>query len=46
MFSWAVMPHKGSFLESDVPVAAYLYNSPLHGKSIDFTLYDLYDILH
>ncbi|KAI0799601.1 glycosyl hydrolases family 38 N-terminal domain-containing protein [Irpex lacteus] len=30
VFSWAVMPHKGSFLESDVPVAAYLYNSPLH----------------
>ncbi len=35
-FSWAVMPHQGSFLESDVPVAAYLFNSPLHGT---FTLY-------
>ncbi|KAI0944229.1 hypothetical protein AcW1_010259 [Taiwanofungus camphoratus] len=29
-FSWAVMPHKGHFLESDVPMAAYLFNSPLH----------------
>ncbi|KIY67661.1 glycoside hydrolase family 38 protein [Cylindrobasidium torrendii FP15055 ss-10] len=28
-FSWAVMPHKGSFLESDVPQAAYLFNSPM-----------------
>ncbi|KAI0338667.1 hypothetical protein BDW22DRAFT_1362757 [Trametopsis cervina] len=34
VFSWAVMPHKGSFLESDVPVAAYLYNSPLHVRHI------------
>ncbi|KIM65521.1 glycoside hydrolase family 38 protein [Scleroderma citrinum Foug A] len=29
-FSWAVMPHVGSFLESDVPQAAYIFNSPLH----------------
>lgn len=29
-FSWAVMPHKGHFLESDVPQAAYVFNSPLH----------------
>ncbi|CCM00538.1 uncharacterized protein FIBRA_02572 [Fibroporia radiculosa] len=29
-FSWAVMPHKGSFLESDVPIAAYLFNSAPH----------------
>ncbi|CAK5279299.1 unnamed protein product [Mycena citricolor] len=29
-FSWAVMPHKGHFLESDVPQAAYLFNSPLY----------------
>ena len=29
-FSWAVLPHVGHFLESDVPIAAYLYNSPLH----------------
>ncbi|TCD63848.1 Glycoside hydrolase, 38 vacuolar alpha mannosidase [Steccherinum ochraceum] len=29
-FSWAVMPHQGHFLESDVPAAAFLYNSPLH----------------
>ncbi|TFK19473.1 alpha-mannosidase [Coprinopsis marcescibilis] len=28
-FSWGVYPHLGHFLESDVPVAAYLYNSPL-----------------
>ncbi|KAH7882020.1 glycoside hydrolase family 38 protein [Phlebopus sp. FC_14] len=29
-FSWAVMPHVGSFLESDVPEAAYIFNSPLY----------------
>ena len=29
-FSWAVLPHVGHFLESDVPIAAYIYNSPLH----------------
>lgn len=28
-FSWAVMPHEGHFLDSDVPMAGYLYNSPL-----------------
>ncbi|KAJ3574050.1 hypothetical protein NP233_g2021 [Leucocoprinus birnbaumii] len=28
-FGFAVLPHEGSFLESDVPQAAYLYNSPL-----------------
>lgn len=28
--SWAVMPHKGHFMESDVVQAAYLFNSPLH----------------
>ncbi|KAF9447763.1 glycoside hydrolase family 38 protein, partial [Macrolepiota fuliginosa MF-IS2] len=28
-FSFAILPHEGSFLESDVPQAAYLYNSPL-----------------
>jgi alpha-mannosidase len=32
-FSWAVLPHVGHFLESDVPIAAYLYNSPLHRTS-------------
>ncbi|KDR78195.1 hypothetical protein GALMADRAFT_245234 [Galerina marginata CBS 339.88] len=41
-FSWAVMPHEGHFLESDVPVAAYLYNSPLRVRCLppgapDFT---------
>ncbi|KIJ30485.1 glycoside hydrolase family 38 protein [Sphaerobolus stellatus SS14] len=29
-FSWAVLPHVGHFLESDVPTAAYFFNSPLH----------------
>ncbi|OCH89390.1 glycoside hydrolase family 38 protein [Obba rivulosa] len=29
-FSWAIKPHKGHFLESDVPQAAYIFNSPLH----------------
>jgi len=33
-FSWAVMPHVGSFLESDVPKAAYLFNSPLHLRAV------------
>ncbi|KAG6826715.1 hypothetical protein H0H92_014762 [Tricholoma furcatifolium] len=33
-FSWAVMPHEGYFLESDVPVGAYLYNSPLHVRYV------------
>lgn len=32
-FNWAVLPHVGHFLESDVIPAAYLYNSPLHGTS-------------
>ncbi|ELU38560.1 glycoside hydrolase family 38 protein [Rhizoctonia solani AG-1 IA] len=29
-FSWAVLPHLGHFLESDVPQVAYTFNSPLH----------------
>jgi len=29
-FSWAVLPHVGHFLQSNVPQAAYLFNSPLH----------------
>ncbi|KAG2052533.1 glycoside hydrolase family 38 protein [Suillus hirtellus] len=33
-FSWAVMPHAGSFLESDVPIAAFIYNSPLHVRTV------------
>ncbi|KAF8900480.1 glycoside hydrolase family 38 protein [Gymnopilus junonius] len=41
-FSWAVMPHEGHFLESDVPIAGYLYNSPLRVRCLlsgapDFT---------
>ncbi|KAG8892780.1 Glycoside hydrolase, 38 vacuolar alpha mannosidase, partial [Tulasnella sp. 417] len=28
-FSWAVLPHKGHFFESDVVKAAYTFNSPL-----------------
>ena len=30
-FSWALYPHRGHFLQSDVHFAAYLFNSPLHG---------------
>ncbi|KAG5635742.1 hypothetical protein H0H81_010225 [Sphagnurus paluster] len=33
-FSWAVMPHEGHFLESDVPIAAYLFNSPLKVRCV------------
>ncbi|KAG5721677.1 Alpha-mannosidase, partial [Termitomyces sp. T112] len=33
-FSWGVMPHEGHFLESDVPMAAYLYNSPLRMRYV------------
>jgi len=33
-FSWAVLPHEGHFLESDVPMAAYLFNSPLRVRSM------------
>jgi alpha-mannosidase len=29
-FSWAIYPHAGHFMESDVPTAAYLFNSPIH----------------
>ncbi|KAI0351116.1 hypothetical protein OH77DRAFT_1506678 [Trametes cingulata] len=36
-FSWAVMPHKGHFLESDVPIAAALFNSPLHVRLLEDT---------
>ena len=28
-FSWTVMPHQGHLLNSDVPIAGYLYISPL-----------------
>jgi alpha-mannosidase len=33
-FSWAVMPHRGHFLQSHVPIAAYLFNSPLHVRCV------------
>ncbi|KAH9988748.1 glycosyl hydrolases family 38 N-terminal domain-containing protein [Russula vinacea] len=33
-FSWALLPHRGHFLESHVPIAAYLFNSPLHVRSV------------
>ncbi|EJD35944.1 hypothetical protein AURDEDRAFT_74783, partial [Auricularia subglabra TFB-10046 SS5] len=33
-FSWGVYPHLGHFLQSDVPVAAYLFNSPLHLRAV------------
>ncbi|KAH9926632.1 glycoside hydrolase family 38 protein [Epithele typhae] len=36
-FSWAVLPHQGSFLESDVPIAAILFNSPLHVRLVEDT---------
>ncbi|OJT14565.1 Alpha-mannosidase [Trametes pubescens] len=36
-FSWAVMPHQGHFLESDVPIAAILFNSPLHVRLLEDT---------
>ncbi|KAI1787087.1 glycoside hydrolase family 38 protein [Ganoderma leucocontextum] len=36
-FAWAVMPHQGSFLESDVPIAAILFNSPLHVRLLEDT---------
>ncbi|KAF9529896.1 glycoside hydrolase family 38 protein [Crepidotus variabilis] len=40
-FSWAVMPHEGSFLESDVPMAGYLYNSPLRLRCLPSGTSDL-----
>jgi len=33
-FSWAVVPHHGHFLQSSVPIAAYLFNSPLHVRCV------------
>jgi len=33
-FSWAVMPHQGHFMESDVPQAAYIFNSPMHMRYV------------
>ncbi|KAH6912224.1 alpha-mannosidase [Coprinopsis sp. MPI-PUGE-AT-0042] len=33
-FSWAVYPHEGHFLESDVPTAGYLYNSPIRARVV------------
>lgn len=32
------MPHEGHFLESDVPIAAYIFNSPLHGMILFHSL--------
>ena len=32
------MPHEGHFLESDVPVAGHLYNSPLRGNRSFFVI--------
>ncbi|KAF9228240.1 glycoside hydrolase family 38 protein [Gyrodon lividus] len=34
-FSWGIVPHVGSFLESDVPIVAYIFNSPLHRRGED-----------
>ncbi|KAI0654605.1 galactose mutarotase-like domain-containing protein [Cubamyces menziesii] len=36
-FSWAVLPHQGHFLESNVPIAGILFNSPLHVRLLDDT---------
>ncbi|KAI0776540.1 glycosyl hydrolases family 38 N-terminal domain-containing protein [Trametes elegans] len=36
-FSWAVAPHQGHFLESDIPIAAILFNSPLHVRLVEST---------
>jgi len=44
-FSWAVMPHEGHFLESDVPLAGYLYNSPLRVRCIPAGAPDLISTL-
>jgi alpha-mannosidase len=33
-FSFAVLPHRGSFNESYVPVAGWLFNTPLHLRRI------------
>ncbi|TRM58025.1 glycoside hydrolase family 38 protein [Schizophyllum amplum] len=42
-FSWAVMPHKGHFIQSDVPMAGFLFNSPLYLRHIEpnFKVLDL-----
>ncbi|KAH9958156.1 glycoside hydrolase family 38 protein [Russula dissimulans] len=43
-FSWAVLPHRHHFLQSHVPIAAYLFNSPLylrckpHGSEVSATV--------
>ncbi|KAG8760256.1 Glycoside hydrolase, 38 vacuolar alpha mannosidase [Serendipita sp. 396] len=29
-FAWAILPHVGHFLQSDVPIAAQFFNTPLH----------------
>jgi len=34
------MAHVGSFLESDVPMAGFIYNSPLHGQCARLTYSD------
>ncbi|KAM0747907.1 alpha-mannosidase [Meredithblackwellia eburnea MCA 4105] len=33
-FSFAVLPHRGSFAESDVPIAGWIFNSPQHLRRI------------
>ncbi|KAI4519924.1 glycoside hydrolase family 38 protein [Schizophyllum commune Loenen D] len=33
-FSFAVMPHKGHFIQSDVPQAGFLFNSPLYLRHV------------
>lgn len=43
-FSWAVMPHEGHFLDSDVPMAGYLYNSPLRREFSFLSVYVCVDL--
>ncbi|KZV87865.1 glycoside hydrolase family 38 protein [Exidia glandulosa HHB12029] len=33
-FSWGILPHEGHFLQSDVPTAGYIFNSPLHLRAV------------
>ncbi|KAK4701933.1 alpha-mannosidase, partial [Phenoliferia sp. Uapishka_3] len=37
-FSFAVLPHRGSFAESDVPVAGWLFNTPHHIRRLPRSL--------
>jgi len=45
-FSWAVLPHEGHFLDSDVPIAGYLYNSPLRVRCLPAGTPDILSSIH